>query len=417
MEVDIRRIGARGDGIAMTPEGPLYISGTVAGDRVLVRPGAFRGDGRTGSLLALRVPGPGRADPPCIHFGACGGCALQHLADDVYSDWKVEQLRESLARRGFGNVEFDPLARIAPASRRRVRLKAVRRSGRSTVGFTMRESHAIVDIGVCAVVVPVISALFEPLRDLADCLLPHGGRLEYDMTELDHGVDLLVAASFAPDLTTREALASFAAAWNLVRVAWQNGSTPEPIVCRRPPIVTFADVPVELPPGAFLQATRAAEQVLASFVVAELPEGGRVLELFSGCGTFTLPVAVSGRHVRAAEGDAAMVSALGTAVERAGLGGYVEIVRRDLARRPFLAGELAALDAVLLDPPRAGAREQVQALVTSAVPTVVYVSCNPESFARDARILAGGGFRLERILPVDQFLWSPHLELAAVLRR
>ena len=424
IEVTVRRIGAQGDGIAEGPCGRLYIPATVAGDRVRVRPVAARGNGHTAEVVELVGAGPGRAAPPCRHFGTCGGCSLQHLADDAYAAWKLDRLTAALARAGVAADEMAPLARTRAGARRRAGFVADRpkNGGPARLGFSVRRGHAVVDIGECPVLAPALVALIPALRALMGELLPPGGRTTLAATALPAGVDLVVGWPETPGLAMRERLARFADEGDLARLSWRynnpNGlNLSEPIAQRRPFVAMFGGVPVALPPGGFIQASDAGEAALVAAVLAATRGAERIADLFCGAGTFTLPLAVRGARLEAIDGDAAALAALARAVKQATGVSQVRCEHRDLFTRPLAAAELGRFDAVVFDPPRAGAAAQAKALAASAVPLVVAVSCNVDTFARDAALLAEGGYRLARITPVDQFLWSPHMELCAAFRR
>ncbi len=408
IEVEIARIGARGDGIAETLGGPLYVPYTAAGDVVEVEPGEKRGDGREARLVRVVSPGPDRIGPPCRHFGTCGGCAMQHLAPVAYLAWKYERVAEALRRAG---VETEVLGTVSvpPASRRRVRLAFRSASGRMLAGFREARSTRIVDLAECPVARPAVVGLLPALRGF---LAKHAATGEVSVTEVEGGLDVAVFADRAPDLDLRLDVPDFCNAGGIVRLSWATGKgTLELLLARAPANVKFGSVSVELPIDAFLQPTVEGEAVLRGAVEAAIPEGTRVADLFSGCGAFALPLAARGRTVHAVEGIAAQTRAIQRANPSVGT------ETRDLSRQPLRREELARFDAVVLDPPRAGAAEQVAELASSAVPTVVYVSCNPATFARDARVLIDGGYSIGNVRPVDQFLWSHHVELAAVFTR
>jgi len=416
----VDRLGSSGDGIATLPDGrSLYLAGVLPGESVLAEAAARRGDGFEGIVLERQSSSPDRTQPPCPRFGTCGGCALQHLSEARYLAWKQGLLADALARAGAADVAIAPLRPAAPAERRRADF-ALRRQGRSLeVGFHAARSTTIVPIEPCLVLDP---ALVRLARDLAIGLAPTGlprrdGEAIANLT--DTGIDLLIRGDGELDLRAREALAGFAQTADLARLSWAGkGREPEPLVQRRNIRLAFADVAVEPPPGAFLQASRAGEAAIVEAMLAALaplPDRARVLELHAGIGTLSFPLA---RHFRvtAMEGDAASVAALADAARSARIPLVTE--RRDLVRRPPLPAELGAAQAVVLDPPRAGAAEVARALAGSRGPDrVVYVSCAPMTLARDARLLAEGGFRLVSAVPVDQFLWSPHLEVVACLVR
>lgn len=416
-EVTVESIGGRGDGVARLDGRPVYVAGGLPGDRLRVRLDKPRGEGFVGQPIETLAPGPGRVPPPCPRYGECGGCALQHVDSELYTAWKRDQVRLALARRGFEDPPLRPLVRIPAATRRRASF-AVERSGRSVrIGFHARESHRVVDAGGCLVVTPALAAVRSRLTEGLHPLLADDDRLEVTATELEGGLDLLIKGKDQLSLAGREALAALADAADLVRITWQTGRMPaEPIAIRRPARMTFGDVSVDLPPGAFVQPTTGGEAVLVATVTHALADCRRIADLYAGCGTFTFPLARNAR-VHAVEGDGEAIGTLAAAGRRAGLGEGVTTAQRDLADDPLMADELARFDGVVFDPPRAGARAQCERLAGSGVSTVVAVSCDPATFARDARILVDGGYRLLEVTPIDQFIWSPHVELTAVFQR
>lgn len=428
-EVVIESLGGRGDGIASLdgdgPARPVFVPATVPGDRVRLRLTGERGGAYRGAVVELLEAGPGRVAPPCPHFGPCGGCALQHWEAARYADWKAGLLDRALARRGLADAAIRPMVRIAPGTRRRADLVAKRslkdRSGdRVRLGFRERASHAVVDLETCLLLTPGLVALLPPLRAVLGALLPAGAEAQATVMESEAGLDLLLALPASPDLQTREALAGFAERQDLARLACRTpDGAPEPIALRRPPQVTFGGVPVVPPPGGFLQPSAAGEAALTEALLRALPDAASpVADLYAGCGTFSFAMAAqAARRVHAVEGDAAALSALQGAAQAAGLAARVSSETRDLERRPLSPEELKAYAAVVFDPPRAGAKSQAEAIARSAVPWVVAVSCNPNTFARDARILVDGGFALLEATPIDQFPWSGHLELVALFRR
>ena len=418
IELTVTAIGARGDGLAETPEGRVFVPLTVPGDRVRVRLGPVSGEGRRGEALSWLERGAGRVEPACRHFGRCGGCTLQHLEQSAYLSWKREQVASALARAGLGEDQLSmAVAATPPGGRRRASFSVCRRGGVVLAGFSERLSHRLVDVGECPVLAPGLVALLPALRRHLAGVLPDGGSAEAVATWLDGGLDLLLIGPPRLDLPARLALADFAEAADLGRLSWQpDVKTPaEPVAARRPLRVWFGGIGVEPPPGGFLQASREGEAALAGAVLTTLGAGaGRVADLFAGCGTFSLPLAKAGWRVLAVDGNGAALMALARAAH--GLPG-LSTETRDLGQRPLEPRELAGVAAVVFDPPRAGAGPQAAALAASSVPAVVAVSCNPATFARDARLLAGGGYRLASALTVDQFLWSAHVELVALFRR
>jgi 23S rRNA (uracil1939-C5)-methyltransferase len=413
LELTVAEIGAQGDGVAPHGDGDIFVPYTLPGDHLRAR--------RIGPHHALPVSWIARATPhrdsACTHFTVCGGCALQHLYDDAYVAWKRQQLEAALARRGFADVDIAPLARTRPGERRRAEFGVSRIGSGIDLGFHAYKSEQIVDMRDCAVLDPRIVALLPALRDLALTLLRDRQTADMLATLTEGGIDLLVSRIQAPDRARREAIAAFAAEQDIARISWRRADErPETLILRRPPRVWLGGVIVDIPPGAFLQASRSGEEAIVAAVLAGTGAAKRVADLYAGCGTLSFPLARRAR-VRAVEGAKELADALGAAARQSGQAGRIAVETRDLTRRPLLTEELADFDAVVFDPPRDGAAAQAAQIARSRVPVVVAVSCNPATFARDARTLVDGGYRLRRVTPVDQFLWTPHLELVAVFER
>lgn len=388
----IVRIAARGDGV--TADG-RHAALAAPGD-------LLDADGRV-------TPGPHRQTPSCRHFPACGGCQLQHLDEVSLADFVRDRVIGALAAQSI-SAEVRPALLSPPRTRRRATLHAEKRG---IIGFAESGSHALIDLAQCEVLHPALFALVAPLRRLLPPLIPAKRRAEIEATLADQGVDLLVRGVQANGLAAAEALTAFAQTHGLARLAIDEGLGPETRWEPDAATITLGGVPVPLPHGAFLQATAHGEAALVAAVTEALGEqAAPVADLFAGLGTFALAL---GGRVYAAEGarDAAM--ALKTAAARAGRPVFVE--HRDLFRRPLMPAELDRFGAVVLDPPRAGAREQIAQLAQSAVPIIAYVSCNPSSFARDVKMLSEAGWRIDWVQPVGQFRWSTHVELAARLSR
>jgi 23S rRNA (uracil1939-C5)-methyltransferase len=415
IELVVESLGAQGDGFAHWRGETIFLPFTAPGDRVRVELGVRRGPGREGRVIELIEGGPHSADPVCRHFERCGGCTLQHLAPEDYRAVKLGALSAALRRVGIDPSVVAPLVTVLPR-RRRARLGLARSrdaNAPSVIGFRERFRHVLVDVAECAVLEPALFALIEPLRRVAAQILPLGGAAEAMLTRCDSGVDLLIEAAHPPGLAALEALVGLAEAHDLARIVWRRGREDTPIVERRPVRVVFSGVAVPFPPGAFLQASAVAEARLVAEVVAGVGPGRPALDLYAGLGTFSFALAQDGA-VHAVEGDAAAVAALTQAAAHMP---RLTVERRDLDREPLSSAELAPYAAVVFDPPRAGARRQAEALAASAVGTIVAVSCNPATFVRDAALLVAGGYRLEKVTPIDQFVWTPHLELVAVFRR
>lgn len=416
--VEIDRIGARGDGMANTDTGELlYVPFTVPGDRVRVKIGDRRGDALYGKANKWLTQGPGRAVPACRHFGECGGCALQHMSDESYAAWKRGRVDAALRHHGLEAQAVLPLARTPPGRRRRADFKAVRKRNGVVLGFNARRSHRIVNMSECPILRPEITALIPALKSLLFDLTRPGDRAECVVTATDGGLDMLLSSAAELDAATLARLAEFAETADLARLSHRRPMDPraEILLARRPARMVFGGIGVDIAPGTFVQASAEGEAALVAFVGESLAGAGRIADLYAGCGTFAFPLSKTAR-VHAIDGDDAAIGALESAAKKAGRNRLTAEIR-DLAKQPPDAGSLGAYDAVLFDPPRAGAKALAAEIARSGVPLVCAVSCNQATFARDARILVDGGYRLERILPVDQFLWSSHVELIAVFRR
>ncbi|WP_419809633.1 class I SAM-dependent RNA methyltransferase [Sphingomonas sp.] len=383
----IVRVAARGDGI--TADG-RHAASAAPGDTLT----------DTGEV----IPGPHHQPPPCRHFPECGGCQLQHLDDDSYAAFVADRIATALAAQGI-EADLRPTALSPPRTRRRATLHA---EG-GLIGFTEQASHRIVDMRECHVLHPALFVLVGPLRALVQRLRPKG-RVELHLTLADQGVDLLVKATLPPGLAAAEAITAFAQAHALARLSIDEGYGPEARWEPQPVTVTLGGTPVALPSAAFLQATAEGEAALVAAVREATAGAATVADLFAGLGTFALALPAK---VYAAEGARDAHLALKAASAQRPL--FTE--HRDLFRRPLTVAELDRFDAIVLDPPRAGAREQIAKIEAAKTPRLAYVSCNPSSFARDAKALCEGGWRLDWVQPVGQFRWSTHVELAARFSR
>jgi 23S rRNA (uracil1939-C5)-methyltransferase len=400
----------------------LYVPFTLPGEVVMVAPATRRGEGRVATALSLLEASPSRVTPPCPHFGACGGCAVQHWADAGYADWKSRLLGAALSRAGFAETLVAPLARTPPGARRRMDLAVRRGAAGVLVGLHRARAETVVDLDQCPVLHPALSSLIAPLRAMLTRLrgLRRQGSAIANLT--DSGVDLLLRLDGTPDADDRARLIGFARAHDLPRLhVALNNDEPEPVCLLRPARLERDGIAVEPPPGGFLQASVAGETALVRAVraalPATLPARARVADLYAGSGTFTFALAAHAR-VAAFETDGAAVRSLRAAASGAGLAGRIEATQRDLARQPLSAKELAGFAAVVLDPPYAGAAAQMPAIAQARPPRVVYVGCNPATLARDAAMLRGAGYDVATATPVDQFLWSARLEsVVAFVRR
>jgi len=385
----ILRVAARGDGV--TADG---------------RHAAFAAPGDTLTDTGEVVPGPHHQPPPCRHFPTCGGCQLQHLDDHSYAAFVADRIAAALAAH-----DLDAPLRAPHLSPPRTRRRATLHHDKGRLGFSAEKSHAIVDLAECHILHPALFALVAPLRALLTRLRPRR-RLALQLTLADQGPDLLVTGLSADGLAAAEAITAFCERHGVARLSLDDNLGPETRWEPRPATITLGGVPVPLPPGAFLQATADGEAALVAAVREAVGGARTVADLFAGLGTFALALPA---RVYAAEGARDAVLSLKAAADATQAPVIAD--HRDLYRRPLTTAELDRFDAIVIDPPRAGARDQTAALAISRAPVLAYVSCNPASFARDAQLLTQGGWHLDWVQPVGQFRWSTHVELAARFSR
>lgn len=397
--LEIERLGHHGDGIA---PGPVYVPLTLPGEIV-------DGTVLNGRIEDARIvtPSAERVRAPCPHFRSCGGCSLQHASDRFLAEWKEDVVRKALAAQGL-EAGFRPV-HVSPArSRRRATLAGTRTKKAAMVGFHARKSDTIVPIRDCFVLHPDLMAMIPALEEITRLGGSRSATLAFALTRSEAGIDCAVTGGKPLDETLRMALPRYIG--RFARLTWGG----ETVFTSALPVQEFGPATVTPPPGAFLQATGDGEAALLAAVREATGSATHIADLFAGCGTFALPLAVAAR-VHAVEGDGEMIAALDRGLRLATGLKPLTTETRDLFRRPLLADELARFDAVLIDPPRAGAEAQTREIAKAQVPRVAMVSCNPVTFARDAKTLTEAGYRLNWLQVVDQFRWSPHVELAASL--
>ncbi|MDZ4382133.1 MAG: hypothetical protein U0942_12420 [Parvibaculum sp.] len=410
IETLILSLGAQADGIAAIGGETIYIPYVLPGERVRVVPE----EGGRASLLKVLESSADRVSPACAHFTRCGGCTLQHMAPAAYAAWKREQVAVALKARGI-ETEVAPLVAASSRSRRRATLALTRTKKSVTAGYYARGSHDIVLLSECPLVVPEIERFIPRLGDLMQPGLSRRTRASVLVTATLNGLDIAVTGGKPLDGPLRAELGQHAQAADVARLSWDG----EILAERRTPEIDLSGLRVTLPVGGFLQPTQEGEAALIALVRGGVGEARRVVDLFAGCGTFSASLAATAA-VHAVEGEKPALAALERAVRTHGPGLALKPLTteaRDLARRPLLAEELNKFEAIVVDPPRAGAMAQAEEIAKSKVPVVVSVSCNPATFARDARALLDGGYRLDGVTPVDQFLWSAHVELVGIFRR
>ena len=408
----IQSIGGRGDGILETPfgmDGPIFVPLTVPGDEVRVQTTSKSASGTQAEILELISDGPDRVDPPCPHFGACGGCQLQHWSLEAQQDWKLTRIEEAVQRAGFDPALVLPLESVETGTRRRAEFVAVQPSGKPVqIGFRRRSSHWVEALDSCLVLHNDLVASLNPLREALDSLIEDKDGLRVHVTLAENGLDIAISGQVKEGYDALDGLAQAAAAAGWARLTLNE----LPVAVKSDPIITLGGAKVPLPQKAFLQPSLDGQTILQSLVLAAIPdEVGLVLDLFSGHGTFALPLAERGHRVEAYEGAEPAIVALRAAAKSAGL--PVKAETRDLNTWPVAGPALKKAGAAVIDPPRAGAKAQSEALAAEGPGTVVAVSCNPSTFARDAAIMREGGYDLEWVAPLDQFLFTGHVELVA----
>ncbi len=361
--------------------------------------------------VRILTPSTDRVAAPCRHYKSCGGCAMQHATDSFVADWKKDIVAKALQARGL-SPELRAIATSPAQSRRRAKLSGRRTKKGAMVGFHTRASDNLVEVPDCQLLTPALINSFPALEALTVLACSRKGEIDLTVTDATLGPDVLVTTDKELTSQLRVELAALANQHGLSRLVWND----EPVVTINPPAQDFDGTSVVPPPGAFLQATKHGEQALLAAVEEITQKAGRVVDLFAGCGTFTLPLAARA-EVHAVEGEGAMLDALDRGWREGHELRRVTTEKRDLFRRPLEADELRHFDAAVIDPPRAGAEAQIQTLASSEIKTIAMVSCNPVTFARDAKVLVDAGFAMPWLQVVDQFRWSPHVEVVASFTR
>lgn len=444
-DIKIDSLGAQGDGVGTLPDGRrAFVSGTLAGETVRARVQDEKPDGVFCAVVEVLEPAANRMAAPCPHYDRCGGCAIQHMDDASYSNFKMDAVRRALDQHGLEPETMDGPFISAPGTRRRATMAMYRSGQRVLIGFNERRSRSIVDLQTCLVLKPRLVALVPALRALGLTLLESGHGMDITMMSGDGDAVDLVFRPWkktqnkhaqknrqarnrkepklkqkqidGPSLAILEALYDFANEHDIARIHWQDGfDKPDdltPVADRAPFTVTLGGHMVRPSPGAFLQATEDGQAALTEVVLSGVGDARNIVDLYAGCGTFALALLRDKRHVTAVEGWRPAIDALSRAASE--LGGVLDTAHRDLVDDPLNAKELKDFDAVVIDPPRVGAKDQMREIANANVRTVVSVSCNPATFARDGAILKDAGFKLTHLRVVDQFLWSTHVELVGV---
>ncbi|RWX11907.1 class I SAM-dependent RNA methyltransferase [Rhizobium leguminosarum] len=411
--VTIEKLGAQGDGIASSAGGPVYVPFSLPGETVAIARVTSQG-----TIMSITTPSPDRQEPPCRHFGpdgvngTCGGCTLQHMADAPYGAFKRQLVIDALKSKGL-TPEVGEIVPARPGERRRVVFAARKTEKDMLVGFNQAESHHIVAIEECPISSAGIIARLPAIRAIAASLATSAEPFRVAVLETLSGLDISVDdVKKLSDPQRRKAIETALGLRGIARVSLNGEILVEP----SKPMVEFGGVQVSPPPGGFTQATKPAEEAMAELVIAHAGKAKRIADLFAGSGTFSLRLARIGR-VHAVEAEAKALAALDHAARNTQGLKPVTVEKRDLFRRPLMTQEFKPYDVVVFDPPRAGAEFQCQELARSAVKKIVAVSCNPLTLARDLAILVEGGYRITQVTPIDQFLWTSHVEVVATLEK
>jgi 23S rRNA (uracil1939-C5)-methyltransferase len=406
IELKIEKLGAQGDGVAMHDGQEVFVPFSVPGERVT----AFVENGRSDTPKILE-PSPDRIKPLCRHFKTCGGCATQHIRETVLAEWKTALVADALGKHGL-TTTFKPTITAPPRSRRRAVFTAKRTKASATLGFHGRNSQVMVPIQDCPLLRPEITQSFQGLINLVELAATRKTEVRLGVTHSIGGLDVDITGAKPMDPRIHQEAVAIVHAHGFARLFWNN----EIVLERQPAQHKFGNALVTPPNGAFLQATQEGEDALVKAIQSIVLPAKSIIDLFAGCGTFTLPLAQDA-EVTAVESSQTMLAALDRGWRMAPGMKKVQTISRDLFRNPLSSDEFKKFDAIVIDPPRAGAREQVQEIAASKVQKIAFVSCNPATFARDARILVDAGYSFDWIQVVDQFLWSGHCELVAQFTR
>ena len=411
--VTIQKLGAQGDGITSSAGGPVYVPFSLPGETVAIARVKSHG-----TIMSITTSSPDRQEPACRHFGpdglngTCGGCTLQHLADNPYRAFKRQLVVDALKSKGL-TPEVGEIVPARPGERRRVVFAARKTEKDMLIGFNQAESHHIVAIEECPISSTGIVSRLPAIKAVGAAVATNAEAFRIAVLETLSGLDLAIeGVKKLSDQQRRKAVEVVLGLRGIARVSLDGEILVEPVK----PMIEFGGVQVSPPAGGFTQATKPAEEGMANLVLAHVGKAKRIADLFAGAGTFSLQLARLGR-VHAVEGDGKAIAALDHAARNTQGLKPVTSEKRDLFRRPLMTSELKVFDAVVFDPPRAGAEFQCKELARSIVKKVVAVSCNPLTLARDLALLVEGGYRITSVTPIDQFLWTSHVEIVATLEK
>lgn len=416
--IKITETGGLGDGIARHEGRRIIVPYTLPGDTVSVRILGSSKDTVKAQLIDIIEPSADRVTPPCKHFGTCGGCSMQHFPEATYSQLKERMLTNAVNRAGYDTAAILPMYRVPSGSRRRAvfKVEATATDNAAKIGYYESSSHRLMSLEHCPILEEPIVQIVLALKPLIPSLPYPESVREISVTLSDSGLDLIIIAENPPELADIDLFSNFAQTNDIARVSWQTEQTIVPIIVRRPVQLELGNITVNLPESYFLQATRQGQERITQLVIEATRNASNIADLYAGCGTYSFPMTAYA-SVNAVEGSALMIDAMEQAIVENRLEKKMTVTQRDIFKKPLLAKQLAAYDAVVINPPRNGAETQIAQLAQSKTPIVVMISCNPNSFERDAKLLRLGGYTLEKVLAIDQFLWSSHLEVAGVFHK
>ena len=418
IKAEIDAIGAGGDGIALHAGKAVYAPKTAPGDVARLRLEKETSEGITARLLVIEQAASMRVEPPCPYFNRCGGCALQHVSTDFYHDWKIEKVKTALARVGLEPQVWEEPVFLPASTRRRTTMGAFKNGRDIRMGYNEPRSHNLLDIKACLILEPGLDAKAQALRAYLPRILPERKAVDIMLQLAGGALDMVLTGPWRMkgnvSLEQLETFAEMAEALDIARISVREKDfyTPEIVFTRKQIVKRFGAVNVTLPPGAFLQASAEGEKALCDIVAKYANGAARIADLFAGCGTFSGVLLESGAEVQAFDSARDAIAALDNSRHP-----KLRATHRDLFKSPLNAHELKDFEAAVFDPPRAGAKEQTAQLAQSGIPKIIAVSCNPASFARDARIMVDGGYIFQAARIVDQFVWSAHVEIAAVFTK
>jgi 23S rRNA (uracil1939-C5)-methyltransferase len=417
IKLEITNLGGMGDGIGYHEGQAIFVPFTCVGDKVEVEIETATKEFSRAKLLAIIEASDNRQKPPCKHFAECGGCSLQHLKPAVYNQFKRDILVQSAKRFGYDESVVSPMVEVGVNSRRRAEFKVSVNKGEVTIGFFEAKTHNVIDLAMCPITSDKIVDLLTHLKNLISSLKKPGNIKSINVSQSDNGLDIVLNVASRTAAADRKKLIDFAAANCILRLSEKDAKEMEVLYGNVSPMINFGHINVELPAGSFLQATHIGQMAITKIILEQTQGFKRVADLYCGCGTYSLPLVQEGHIVHSYEGSNEMVTAIHNAARKNNIEDKITPHLRDLFKRPLKQHELKNFDALVINPPRNGAKPQADEIAESGIKKVIMVSCNPATFERDAQSFIHGGYKLISATPIDQFYWNSHLELVAVFEK